>query len=1676
MPYDPTIFNINPYYDDFDPTKGFLRVLFKPGYALQAREVTQLQSILQNQLSRVADQLFKDGSRIAGGAITVRNSSYILVSVGAGTALEGITDYSTLVGGVLTSTNATDTTEAKIVHYINPDPDSDNKLILVVDFISGYSFSNNRCVFAKDGVSITSPLQIVTSSWGKGDCKLITVADGIFYVDGFFVPTQLQTFSPYRVVDGHRDLDFSQFSVLSKKIGFSVVRDNVSEQEDPTLRDPAIGSYNYNAPGADRYKIALTMSQQEIDAEPQDFVELIRFEDGRVVKKVEKVAYGDIERALALRTYDESGSYTVKPFDISVKEGSGNTLSVQLGEGKAYVLGSEVESRHTQTLELAKARTALQSEGVTFPYSLGLYIGISLGNNTNYGVSFGQYLSNVSGSSRLEVRNASNQIVARGYAHGAVPYPETTVIGSGTRGYHYRLYLYGISGSLANGKTGYLYRVSTLGETLGVFGLQGTQTGFGITIGEYSLLYPMQPGYAVNEVTGLRVLGKLVTGSDSNTDLVTINTSGNTTDFVITKTQLQSTIATSDSSVFNFLPYNNDSTASSLQEIAFIVSSNGNSAGQAFVPSTTNGVLNTNAARDQITFSLRSDLYPSGFTAAGTSIRAIVPVEYTPTIPSDGTPPGTFRKKTLKTGRTDTFGNSVSGLQTDANGRKYYLLTRTDIYGVTSVISSDSSGTAVVTTDITEDFELDDGQRDTYYGYGRLYLKETVESLPRYTTSANAVSITATYSNFDHGGLMAGPFIGKYSYLHTENSTFRYEDIPLYTNRVGKVYSLANCLDFRRSVGTQQMIKPYGRSEFGTEGDTRVNYTHWLPRIDKLCVKADPDDGSAMFYVVEGVPDLSPMAPPDPDDGLVLATLTVPSYTHNPTDVVVTPVDTKRFTMADIGKINKRVDEVEVFAKLSLSESEISSRSLKLTAAATEPLKTSIFTEEFYGHAIGDVMDKNYLCSVDYERGELRPFFRPFDIFLPSGSVSGTTLTSDGLVLLDYSHRDYIQNKNYTKKIRINPSNTVNWLGFMKLDPPVYPYFDTGYRPVVKTNALMENDNWLSANSNNDRGYGTQWNDWESVWTGIEQVEEEQDDIQKRIVELPHSTNPSNVPSFYSGNVKVGVSRKTATVGEKTSNYIRASRLKNRIKKSIGSRVVDRSIVPYIPYVDGITATIYGLKPNATGLTLYFDGEGITGGKTTDSNGTCVIKFGISAGRFLAGSRSVRLSDSPVVGNSTISAEAMFHCTGLLEQRDSGVYSTRPIELRRQTTSSETISKDPFNRDIDAIEVSHWSDPLSQTFFVDKKTNPSGIFLSRLYLYFAAKDSKLPVTVQIRPTVGGYPSPSVVVPFSTVVKLPSQVLANATTPVATEFKFSTPVYLEPGEYSICLLTNSDDYQLYAADSSLNGTTPPSTSTATDATSGRAGNNQLVGTLYAPQGIGAAVEDKVTDLMFRLQRCEFVSSGSMSYASVTNMNAAQAIRIYCPEVVPAGSLLKREIIGTNGTTVFKNNETVYPTTLLTASPTVRYTFTRGANTAVSPVIDARAFCGTAIKMFTSKYPTISRYVSRVVDLPEDYGSTGLAVFADANIPIGADVRVYYRASEFGETDIFDKSWTLIPRITPATAINSVSEIDFKQIYYRTSAAVATFKSYQLMVELTVPSADPTYYKTPALRNLRAVSFI
>ena len=63
--------------------KSFYKILFRPGYSVQARELTQIQSILQNQIEKTGDVLFQDGSKVSGGDLSINTSINSLQVLGS---------------------------------------------------------------------------------------------------------------------------------------------------------------------------------------------------------------------------------------------------------------------------------------------------------------------------------------------------------------------------------------------------------------------------------------------------------------------------------------------------------------------------------------------------------------------------------------------------------------------------------------------------------------------------------------------------------------------------------------------------------------------------------------------------------------------------------------------------------------------------------------------------------------------------------------------------------------------------------------------------------------------------------------------------------------------------------------------------------------------------------------------------------------------------------------------------------------------------------------------------------------------------------------------------------------------------------------------------------------------------------------------------------------------------------------------------------------------------------------------------------------------------------------------------------------------------------------------------------------------------------------------------------
>jgi hypothetical protein len=342
-----TLFNYDPYYDDFDEDKNFLRVLFRPGYAVQARELTQLQTILSNQIEKFGNHIFKSGSPIIGGRISLdRKANYIILQ----NQYSGVDiDLNDFRDKTIVSYNSSKLVRAKVIAT-----DTTGGLsILVIKYLSGEKFAegDELRVFGQDIFAV------LRGTNATGGSFVASIQEGVYYFKGQFVkvvPQFLIIESFYRIGSS------STVNVLpSYKIGIEFEENIVDEIDDTSLLDPAQGSFNYQAPGANRFQVTTTLSKRTLDsADTSTFFEIIRLVEDVKTKEIEYPIYSEIEKTLARRTYDESGNYTVDPFVISLEEGdqANGKFDVVLDPGKAYVGGYEFQTIAPSRIKVDRAR------------------------------------------------------------------------------------------------------------------------------------------------------------------------------------------------------------------------------------------------------------------------------------------------------------------------------------------------------------------------------------------------------------------------------------------------------------------------------------------------------------------------------------------------------------------------------------------------------------------------------------------------------------------------------------------------------------------------------------------------------------------------------------------------------------------------------------------------------------------------------------------------------------------------------------------------------------------------------------------------------------------------------------------------------------------------------------------------------------------------------------------------------------------------------------------------------------------------------------------------------------------------------------------------------------------------------------------------------------------------
>ena len=395
-----TNLNVSPYFDDFDTDSNYHKVLFKPGYPVQARELTGLQSILQNQIDKFGQHFFKEGAKVIPGN-TAYTKNYHAVEIN-NTHLGFPVDFyiEQLIDRKIVGLSSGVT--AIISKIIKSEDSERGHLTLYISYISTGIVEGNEVKVFQDGELLTGDSDIIsgplnnpfipsgesfasaitTSAASKGSA--FSISNGVYFVRGTFVNVHDET------------VILSQYdNNTSCRIGLKVTEEVVNSDADETLTDNSKGFNNYSAPGADRLKISCNLHSKPIDDfNDANFVELAVVENGTLKSQVKNTQYSIIGDEIARRTYDESGDYTINPFTVSVKDSLNNNLGnngvynkgqfsyqgtlasedlaqYAISPGKAYVKGYEVETISTTYLDCPKPRTTKIVEAEAISYNTG---------------------------------------------------------------------------------------------------------------------------------------------------------------------------------------------------------------------------------------------------------------------------------------------------------------------------------------------------------------------------------------------------------------------------------------------------------------------------------------------------------------------------------------------------------------------------------------------------------------------------------------------------------------------------------------------------------------------------------------------------------------------------------------------------------------------------------------------------------------------------------------------------------------------------------------------------------------------------------------------------------------------------------------------------------------------------------------------------------------------------------------------------------------------------------------------------------------------------------------------------------------------------------------------------------------------------------------------------------
>ena len=1403
------------YKDDFDSADNFHRILFNSGRALQARELTQMQTIIQEEIARFGRNIFKEGAAVnPGGPSVDRGAEFVKLDTSVNTLP---TDTSTLLG--LEFTGATSSIKARVIRVETASGSDPATLYVQYTDTNTSGLAGSAPVRFSAGETINSggtALSVQTTNTianpATGQGTILHVSGGDFFVRGHFV------FAP------QQSLIISKYTTTgTATVGFTIAEDIVTSGDDTSLFDNQGATPNTASPGADRYRIRLTLVNKTSVTASDNFVYFCDIVNGEIEEVVTGTEdYNKINEVLALRTKEESGNYVVRPFRVTFEDDSANgstsNLIANISAGTVYLNGYRVNKERPSKLTISKPRTTVTN------------------NNEAIGVDYGAYLVFKSDGG-------------------------STV---------------GTAAALGNFELVNLLTGSTVIGTARVKSIQVVNSEVRLYLMDIQLKGPGGSNRQITDITSVERHGdfdtaphRFVVETTSSTALIPStalfrNIGGND---LLFPTQRPRPKSISDVS-FQVLRQIDDSANAPSAGTHPSISLSLSATGETFTD-VGNWIITSAVTGERVT----------NFSVSGTGTQSAT-ISTTTNHANGGLDSGAKHNifarinKGNATRRTKTLTETtITGtIDSDGENLRFVKIPYADVYEVISIKQTDSDG-----ADLSHNFTLDNGQRKDFYQHGRLVLRRD--------TTPPSGTIFSRLKYFAHGA--SGDFFSVNSYDGTVNyedipdfqisgrkSINLREVIDLRSIRDSDGVGIRHQYLVQDSSGSDSdgyanpitgntgVASSYTKKvEIPVAGQTiTADIEYYLPRADKIVV-----NNEAEFSVVSGKDGFALQQPPTPENNLLLFNLAINGYGVNDSDLTLGVSQYKRFRMQDIARIEKRLDDLAETTALTLLEQATDAR-LILDSDGVSRTKLGILADNFKDRLLSDHEDPMYRASINPTTNTLHPAFSNNQVPLIYDSAKSTnTIIKGDNIYLHYTEDSAISQRMISGVENVNPFAVISGEGHITLSPTSDNWVDTETRTVPAVpqvnNAFPEVNVAAIPTFGNTLGLmpptfapalngGALWN-----WGGIDLT----------------AVNIGWGATVDLTGIMVGDTNPFGTGGGNTTSIGDfGTRVVNNsvINEVVGDREVSLTAIPfmrprliffraeglrantqYFPFFDGIKVDDY---VNTTVSFTNVAGQTYTGNQyrgttvhpsgsttiVTDANGKVDGSFLLPNNdslRFRSGEKEFKLLDISVDDQSsaTSRATAIFTSRGTLE--------TTTVTLR----PPEPVPQVNVN----------WIDPLAQTFRVSA---PSGMFVTKIQTYFKSKDATVPVRLELRPVVNGAPSSDDILPGSVVVLPPSAVQTAVSQTQAsalsspTTFTFDEPIFLEHDEeYAIVLLSDCNSYEAYVGETY---------EFQLGSTERRIDRQPSLGSLFKSQNGTTWTPDQTKDLAFDLFKAQFTTAG------------------------------------------------------------------------------------------------------------------------------------------------------------------------------------------------------------------------